>query len=159
MFYNIANRNCKCLRNGGFIHNNYIDFPIPGTYFLYSICQYMYNWVKVKISQCKVKENDSSKWPVHVCDSKLCNYGQKKPSKNIMDSTGIIMEAGGSTFFSSKLHKINKNNYSSSWISYNYYPNIVLIMNTKGQVTLLRNLRKSYQTFKWKSFLCRDNNI
>ena len=153
MFYNIANRNCKCLRNGGFIHNNYTDFPIPGTYFLYSICQYMYN--KHKIYELKLRFlSAKSKKTIPVNGLYMCailnfaTMGEKNPSKNIMDSTGIIMEAGGSTFFSSKLHKINKNNYSSSWISYNYYPNIVLIMNTKGQVTLLRNLRKSYQTFK-----------
>ena len=42
----------------------------------------------------------------------------KKTSQNIMDSMGIIMEAGGSTFFSSKLHKFNKNIYILDFLQF-----------------------------------------
>ena len=86
MFYNIANRNCKCLRNGGFIHNNYTDFPIPGTYFLYSICQYMYN--KHKIYELKLRFlSAKSKKTIPVNGLYMCailnfaTMGKKNPLK------------------------------------------------------------------------------
>ena len=37
--------------------------------------------------------------------------------------------------------------YFHKWLRYHQYLNRILIVNTKGQVTLLRNKWKSYQTF------------